>query len=60
MSIGFWWENQKLREAWLHVVDNIKVDHRVMKWDGTYLVALAQDGDDRTVLVNVVMIIWVL
>jgi hypothetical protein len=36
-------------------VDNIKMDHREMGWDGMDWIVLAQDRDHWRVIVNTVM-----
>jgi hypothetical protein len=38
---------------------NIKMDLRETGWDAMDLIKLAQDRDQRRVLVNTVMILWV-
>jgi hypothetical protein len=43
---------EKPRCRW---VDNIKIDLRVIRWDGTDWVDLAQDRDQCRALVNTVM-----
>jgi hypothetical protein len=40
------------RRRW---VDNIKMDHREIRWDGVDWIDLAQDRDQRRALVNIVM-----
>jgi hypothetical protein len=59
MHIGYWWESQKgkkplgsPRRRW---VDNIKMDHREVGWDGRDWIYLAQDRDRWRAHVNAVM-----
>jgi hypothetical protein len=40
-------------------VDNIKIDHREIGWDGMDWIDLAQDRDQWWALVNTVMNLWV-
>jgi hypothetical protein len=42
----------RLRRRW---VDNIKVDHREIGWDGVDRIDLAQDRDQWRALVNTVI-----
>jgi hypothetical protein len=44
------------RRRW---VDNIKMDLRVIEWDGMDWIELAQDRDQWRALVNTVMNFWV-
>jgi hypothetical protein len=44
------------RHGW---VDNIKIDHRKLEWDGMDWINLAQDRDQWRTLVNMVMNLWV-
>jgi hypothetical protein len=40
-------------------VDNIKMDHREIGWDGGDWINLDQDRDQWRALMNVVMNLWV-
>jgi hypothetical protein len=39
--------------------DNIKIDLRVIRWDGMHWIDLAQNRDQRRALVNMVKNFWV-
>jgi hypothetical protein len=63
MHIGYWWESQKERplgkprRRW---VDNIKIDLRLIGWDGMDLIEVAQDRDQWRALVKTGMNLRVL
>jgi hypothetical protein len=44
------------RRRW---VDNIKMNHREIRWDGINWIDLAQNRDQWRALVNTVMNLWV-
>jgi hypothetical protein len=58
MHIGYWWECQGKRplgrpgRRW---VDNIKMDHGEIGWDGMDWIDLVQNRDQWMALVNTVM-----
>jgi hypothetical protein len=46
----------RLRHRW---VDNIKMNHREIGWDGMNCINVTQDRGQRRALVNIVMHLWV-
>jgi hypothetical protein len=58
MHVGYWWENQgkrppgRPRRRW---VENIKMDHKEIGWDGMDWIDLPQDMDQWRAIVNTVM-----
>jgi hypothetical protein len=54
--MGYLCENQKERDHWedqdVGLVDNIKMDHREIEWDGVDWIDMAQDRDQWRALVN--------
>jgi hypothetical protein len=58
MHIGFWRESQKERDHWedLDICGRIiKIDLREIGWGGMDWIDLAQDRDQWTTLLNIVM-----
>jgi hypothetical protein len=57
MHIGYWWENQKVRDHW---EDQDECGWTILKWilerwDGMDCIDLAQDRDQWWVLLNTVI-----
>jgi hypothetical protein len=58
MHMGYWWESQKERDNW-EDQDSIKMDLRVIKWDGVDWIDMAQDRDQSRAVGNTVLNRWV-
>jgi hypothetical protein len=63
MHIGYWWESQKEQDHWEDQDTGgwtIKMDLRVIGWDGVHQIDMAEDRDQWRVLVNTVLNLHVL